>query len=110
MASNRPKMDRAQRAKQFMPFAALKGYEEALSQKEKTTLPKMELSEDFLALLDEQAKQLKIGNMVTVTYYENGEYLQKTGLLSRMDMECRFLQIVDTKILFDNIISIFLPL
>lgn len=31
---NRPKMDRAERAKQFMPFAALKGYEEALRERE----------------------------------------------------------------------------
>lgn len=33
--ANRPKMDRAERAKQFMPFAALKGYEEALRKKER---------------------------------------------------------------------------
>lgn len=32
---NRPKMDRAERAKQFMPFAALKGYEEALQERER---------------------------------------------------------------------------
>ena len=106
MASNRPKMDRAQRAKQFMPFAALKGYEETLRQKEKITIPPIELSEEVLALLDEQAKQLNPGSMITVTYYANGEYIQKTGLLSRMDMECRFLQIVDIKIPFDNIISL----
>lgn len=28
-------MDRAERAKQFMPFAALKGYEEALRERER---------------------------------------------------------------------------
>ena len=31
----RPKMTREDRAKQFLPFAALKGYEEALRAKEK---------------------------------------------------------------------------
>ncbi len=31
----RPKMSREERAKQFMPFAALKGYEEALREKER---------------------------------------------------------------------------
>ena len=31
----RPKMSREERAKQFMPFAALKGYPEALRKKEK---------------------------------------------------------------------------
>ncbi len=33
--SERPKMSREERAKQFMPFAALKGYEEALREKER---------------------------------------------------------------------------
>lgn len=43
---NRMKMSPAERAKQFMPFAALKGYEEALRAKEKVVVPKMELSSD----------------------------------------------------------------
>ena len=30
-----PKMDRANRAKQFMPFDALKGFREALAEKER---------------------------------------------------------------------------
>lgn len=39
---NRPKMSPADRAKQFMPFAALKGYEEALREKEREMEAKME--------------------------------------------------------------------
>lgn len=35
MATKRPKMDRADRAKQFMPFDALKGFREALAEKER---------------------------------------------------------------------------
>ena len=34
MSNVRPKMTPLERAKQFMPFAALKGYEEALRKKE----------------------------------------------------------------------------
>lgn len=34
MANRREKMDRAARAKQFMPFDALKGFREALKEKE----------------------------------------------------------------------------
>ena len=37
----RTKMDRAQRAKQFAPFAALKGFEEALREKERIIIPKV---------------------------------------------------------------------
>jgi hypothetical protein len=36
-------MDREERAKQFMPFAALKGYTEALRKKEKSFEERMEL-------------------------------------------------------------------
>ena len=41
----RTKMDTEQRAKQFAPFSALKGYEEALREKEKTA-PRLELTEE----------------------------------------------------------------
>ena len=41
------KMNREERAKQFMPFAALKGYPEALRKKEKVVVPKKELSEEY---------------------------------------------------------------
>ena len=37
-----PKMSPAERAKQFMPFAALKGYEEALRAKEREIESKAE--------------------------------------------------------------------
>lgn len=41
--ANRPKMDPADRAKQFLPFDALKGFREALEEKERTIVPKGEL-------------------------------------------------------------------
>ena len=40
------KMSREDRAKQFMPFAALKGYSEALRKKERIIVPRRELSEE----------------------------------------------------------------
>lgn len=39
---SREKMSREERAKQFMPFAALKGYEEALREKERLIAQKEE--------------------------------------------------------------------
>lgn len=41
--ANRPKMDPADRAKQFLPFDALKGFREALAEKERTVVPPGEL-------------------------------------------------------------------
>ena len=45
--ANRPKMSREDRAKQFMPFAALKGYPEALRKKEKMVSGQDETSGDM---------------------------------------------------------------
>jgi len=50
--TQRPKMSREERAKQFMPFAALKGYEEALREKERQVAEreaKEQLSEEELS-------------------------------------------------------------
>ena len=40
-------MAAADRAKQFLPFAALKGLPEALAKKERVAVPKIVLSEDM---------------------------------------------------------------
>lgn len=44
--ANRPKMDPADRAKQFLPFDALKGFREALAEKERTLIIQGELSSE----------------------------------------------------------------
>ena len=44
--ASRAKMSQADRAKQFMPFSALKGFEEALREKEKLVVEKICLSEE----------------------------------------------------------------
>ena len=96
-------MPRADRASQFMPFAALKGFEEALRAKEKIVVEKSELSDEALEYLDYQIRTLEIGTMVTVIYYEEGEYLQKTGVVSKINREARYLTIVTTDISFDDL-------
>lgn len=94
------------RAKQFMPFAALKGYEEALRAKERIIVDKKELSSERKDELDSIIRQIKKGDMVTVIYYCKEEYLKITGMVSRLDLDSRLIQIVDTKIDFDNVFSI----
>lgn len=94
------------RAKQFMPFAALKGYEEALREKEKIIVDKKELSAERKDELDNIIHIINKQDMVTVIYYEKNEYIKITGLVSKLDFDSRFVQIVDTKIDFENIFSI----
>lgn len=100
------KMSREERAKQFIPFAALKGYPDALRKKEKIVVPKTELSEEYREELDRKLKQVQKNDIITVVYYEKNEYLKKTGMVSRIDETARVLKIVNTKISFEDIYDI----
>lgn len=100
------KMSREERAKQFMPFAALKGYELALREKEKIVVPKMELSEDYKEQLDRIMHRIAKNDMVTVVYFCKGEYLKVTGMVARKDENARVLKIVNTSIPFSDIYQI----
>ena len=100
------KMPVEDRAKQFMPFAALKGYGIALREKERIVVPKKELSEDYQEELDFKLRQVRKNDMVTVVYFHEGEYLKVTGMVSRLDVAARVLKVVNTKISFDDIYDI----
>lgn len=102
----RTKMDIGNRAKQFLPFSALKGLSEALEEKERVIVPKPELSEDMLEELDQKIKQIERGNIITLTYYDHGECVKLTGMIAKIDNTSKTLQIVNTKIQFSNILSI----
>ncbi|MDD6155602.1 MAG: YolD-like family protein [Lachnospiraceae bacterium] len=102
----RTKMSREDRAKQFMPFAALKGFEEELEKKEKMIVEKVELSEERKEELDRAFSQIKKRDMVEVIYYKDGEYLQLKGMVSRIDAEGGSLTVVNTKIPFSDLYNI----
>ncbi|MCR4704535.1 MAG: YolD-like family protein [Lachnospiraceae bacterium] len=95
-----------ERAKQFMPFAALRGLPEALAAKERIIVPKAELSEDMADELDRRMRDLTVGCVATVTYYHEGSYIKVTGMVARIDENAGFIQIVQTKIPFEAIYSI----
>lgn len=94
------------RAKQFMPFAALKGLPEALAEKEKVVVPKIELSPESEEELNYKMHQVELGDIIDVIYFNNNEYLKITGKVARIDEGCKILQIVNTKIPFDSILDI----
>jgi hypothetical protein len=115
----RPRMDLSNRAKIFLPFAALKGYEEEISKKQKIVVPKSELSEDMKERLDLRFRQIasKLQNknhpMVTVIYFkkdleaDTGIYLELTGMVAKLDSNLRFIQLVNNRINLDDIYDIY---
>ena len=98
-----PKMDRANRAKQFMPFDALKGFREALAEKERVLVNRKEFSEEQKEELNRKLCQLQKMDMVTVEFFRNGQYVNLTGILTKIDMHRRSILIGDTEIFFDDI-------
>ena len=64
-------MTRADRAKLFVPFDALKGLQEILRQKEMEIEERKELSEESLTELQEELDKIDIGSCVAIKYYKN---------------------------------------
>lgn len=91
------------RAKQFIPFAALKGYEEALRAKEKIVVQKIELSDEKKEELNRKLQQIRKNDIITVVYFHKNEYLQMEGMVSRIDKDACVLKVVNTKIAFTDI-------
>lgn len=57
-SKTRPRMSRADRAAQFSPFAALKGFEQAIEHSERITVEADRLDEHELAAIDRTLREL----------------------------------------------------
>ena len=73
---------KADRARRFMPFAALTGYYEVIKQREKIIEPRKELSEDEAEILSDKLNKVQKGMLITLTYYKEDCYETLTGLVS----------------------------
>lgn len=94
------------RARQFMPFAALKGYYELLRTKERVVVQKKELSDDYAEILSRKVLSLKVGMMIKVTYYSNGDYVSLEGIVTDINIDRRYITIVKTIISLDDVYEI----
>lgn len=95
ISSTRPQMAMPDRAAQFSPFAALTGYDAAISETARLTDRKIELSEDTQEALDPKMavirSQLSSHPFVTIFHFVPGElkgggfYLTHTEQIKRID-------------------------
>ena len=84
----------------------LRGLPDVLAAKEKVIVPRIELSPEMAEELDRRMHLITKGKMTTVVYFNNGEYIKITGLAARIDETSRILQIVNTKIRFEDILQV----
>ena len=103
-------MNREERAKQFMPFDALKGLSDALRMKEFEVerVCKGDLSEEKITEISKILQSLKKTNIVELSYFNDGHYKKHIGkvevdiinqLLKSQKLIIKFSDIMDIKLL-----------
>ena len=103
MKNNQKKL---QRAKLFLSYDALQGFNELLKTKDRIIVSKRDLAPDSLYELDWKIKSLQPGQMVRVVYYDDNEYVLFEGLVSKVDLERKVLIVVNRQISFDRIVEL----
>lgn len=104
--AKRAKMDVSNRAKQFAPFAALKGFEEAIKAKETVYISKADLTKECEEEINEKLCILKNSDMVSITFYTINAYQHITGMVSEINAKAQYIKVVETKIPFKQIVRI----
>ena len=72
-------MDVGRRAKQFAPFAALRGLDETIRQQEIIYEPKRDLSEEKKNELDMKLRILAYGMKIQATYFKESREMKPAG-------------------------------
>lgn len=100
------KMPIAERAKQFAPYAALGSMGAEMAKVERIVVEPKLLTPEAEEELDRKLHLLSPGMMIDIVYYEESEYVKKTGAVAKIIKDSRILQVVDKKIPFDNILML----
>lgn len=99
-------MTKKSRAKQFLPFDALKGFKEALDEKQIKYEDKKELTEESYNSLQEEWNKIDKQSIVEIKYYKNKRYIQIQGRITNMDYIKRKIKIDDENINVCDILEI----
>ena len=99
-------MTRLERARQFMPFAALHGFEEIIREKETAPTVKRELTAEDAKTLNDIVLKLKKGDLVQAEYYTADKYVKTEGVITAIDCVFKKMRIVKTEIPFENLRAI----
>ena len=104
----RTKMPVSQRAKQFMPFAAVKGLERAIAEQDQllNRVEQVELSEEQVRKINEELNLLEKGNMVSIRFYNNGKYQTVEGVVEQIDPARSVIRVSEIIIPVKSILSL----
>ena len=97
------RMSRLQRAKQFMPFAALKGFEVLLAAVARPKEHRVELSEDQVDELTKVLQTIHCGEWVRIVYYNKQRYTELIGAVDRISAQMQIISVQGIDIPFRSI-------
>ena len=97
------RMSRLQRAKQFMPFAALKGFETLLSAVARSKEARVELSEDQIDELNKVLQTIHCGEWVRIVYYNKQRYTELIGAVAMISAQMQIISVQGIDIPFRSI-------
>lgn len=104
-------MTRENRAKQFMPFDAMKGLAEALKDREErhSRVQKHGVSEEDQALISDTLCKVEKGSKVFISYFADFHDWEAEGIVTQINRDYRFLRMSrigsqnEEKICFDDL-------
>ena len=100
------RMSRLQRAKQFMPFAALKGFEALLAAVARPKESRVELSEDQIEEGNKVLPIVRSGDWVRIVYYDKHKYTELIGPVEVINKRLQLLAVQGVEISFRDIKAI----
>lgn len=96
----------SERAKQFMPFAALHGYYDLVKEKEFKPSEREEMTDELAEKLSEVTEKIQKGDSVKVRYYDTDRYRIAEGTVTEIDKTMHFIKVIKKKIPFSDIAEI----
>lgn len=101
-------MNREDRAKQFLPFDALKGLREELARRAslRTRVDRAVLSDSQQAEISSALASLKKGDTALITFYRQGTYVTDSFEIVSIDVSNRMLKTTDAVIYFDDLYAV----
>ena len=99
-------VSRIDRAKLFLPFSALAPLQQALREKEKEQVQKLELSDEMIIDISNVLQKISNKTSIEIEYYYDRRYIKLVGIVEEINYIKKYLVIKDYKIFFDDILKI----
>lgn len=95
-----------ERARQFMPFAALKGFDDMVREQERKAEPRREMTEERACALSWAIAALRKGDRIRAVHYANGRYRELVGKVESVDRTFRTLRAGGVLVAFDDLFAL----